>query len=775
MRQPALAEAAQQARSLAGACMAPAKLRRLLFLCDELRARRPDWRVVVFTLRKETLGLIRHALAGKGVPAGFIQGGQARENQLAIEQFRTSPPGVHVLVSTDAGAEGVNLQAANVLVNYDLPWNPMVVEQRIGRLQRLASEHASVLICNLVAADSVEERVVARLMEKLQGIAQAIGDVESILESTSGEGDEERFEEQIRTLVVKSLLGQDVEQAVRLAQESIDNARRQIEEQRTEIDETLGRLDEMHHDGPRMPRLTRPAPSVAAPDFVLRAMRMEGGMVGEPLPGAVSVSAANWSQPVQDALSPEAADTDKIDLYQPGQAEFERLVQHWVDRGGHRAQDVRWKTEAGVEQLVKAWCETVPESRLLSFQIQERFPRFQGRVRVKVKASNGVDSYEKLMGSEFHPEGHRSVAPAAGPTDLLLAAIRPSEVLPDCMVPLAQAIAADSDVAEFCRFYLERRAEELARAGKDPRLQHKVNENFTPSVAADVVSLQGVCYDEVHCNVCFSVQGVDGYEATLRAAPAAGQLLEEPERRVCEQTGLRVPLGCLEVCQPEGKWVLRHLLEASEETGRWTLRGKLVTCQITGKKVCPDEAARSTVSGVVALKSHLVTCQHTGDWLLPSEAGRSALTGRVVRKDLLLSSAKPPHREGLREEMAECQATGRRLLLDETGLSAASGLRFDRDLMVPSARSGALALPAELVSCEESGALLLPEETARCSVTGKRVDARLLSTSEHSGRIALTPLMRRCVCTGKLALAEELERCELTGNWRLPQRTENLP
>jgi helicase-like protein len=59
-------------------------------------------------------------------------------------RFWKNPPDCHVIVSTEAGSEGVDLQVANVLVNYDLPWNPMIVEQRIGRIQRLASEHASV-------------------------------------------------------------------------------------------------------------------------------------------------------------------------------------------------------------------------------------------------------------------------------------------------------------------------------------------------------------------------------------------------------------------------------------------------------------------------------------------------------------------------------------------------------------------------------------------------------------------------------------------------------
>ena len=103
-----------------------------------------------------------------------------------------------MIVSTEAGSEGVNLQVANVLVNFDLPWNPMIVEQRIGRIQRLASEHASVSILNIMLKDTFEEYIVGRLMEKLQMAAHAIGDIEALLEA-SGIDDEdgEEFDDKI--------------------------------------------------------------------------------------------------------------------------------------------------------------------------------------------------------------------------------------------------------------------------------------------------------------------------------------------------------------------------------------------------------------------------------------------------------------------------------------------------------------------------------------------------------------------------------------------------
>jgi hypothetical protein len=101
-----------------------------------------------------------------------------------------------------------------------------------------------------------------------------------------------------------------------------------------------------------------------------------------------------------------------------------------------------------------------------------------------------VDGYEKLISHTFHPEGHQAVLPPANPSALLLEDVRPSEVLPDCSPLIGEVIKADSDVAEFCRFYEARRTEELARAGGDARLMHKIGEDFTPSVGADIVGFQ---------------------------------------------------------------------------------------------------------------------------------------------------------------------------------------------------------------------------------------------------------------------------------------------
>ncbi|MFM7165472.1 MAG: DEAD/DEAH box helicase, partial [Planctomycetaceae bacterium] len=125
----------------------PSKMHAVMQIIEELREQRPhDWRMVIFTSRIQTLETIVNQLHQQGIPAGVIRGQDPMRKQQAIRAYSASPPTVHVIVSTDAGAEGVNLQKGNVVVNYDLPWNPMTIEQRIGRVQRLGSEHAKVLI-----------------------------------------------------------------------------------------------------------------------------------------------------------------------------------------------------------------------------------------------------------------------------------------------------------------------------------------------------------------------------------------------------------------------------------------------------------------------------------------------------------------------------------------------------------------------------------------------------------------------------------------------------
>ncbi|MGC8488856.1 MAG: DEAD/DEAH box helicase [Clostridia bacterium] len=134
--------------------------------------------VVVFTEFRATQERLVERLAKAGVESRAFHGGlPVRERDRRLAWFRD---GGQVLVSTEAGGQGLNLQWCHHLINYDLPWNPMRIEQRIGRLHRIGQQN-TVHIFNLVTVETVEEHVLWLLHEKIDLFRQVIGELDVIL------------------------------------------------------------------------------------------------------------------------------------------------------------------------------------------------------------------------------------------------------------------------------------------------------------------------------------------------------------------------------------------------------------------------------------------------------------------------------------------------------------------------------------------------------------------------------------------------------------------
>src|SRR5262249_43363889 len=134
-------------------------------------------KLIIFTEHRDTLNYLAErirTLLGRGEAVVEIHGGLHREiRRQAQESFRQDPD-VSVLVATDAAGEGVNLQRAHLLVNYDLPWNPNRIEQRFGRIHRIGQTEVCHM-WNLVAAETREGEVFLRLLAKLSEQARALG------------------------------------------------------------------------------------------------------------------------------------------------------------------------------------------------------------------------------------------------------------------------------------------------------------------------------------------------------------------------------------------------------------------------------------------------------------------------------------------------------------------------------------------------------------------------------------------------------------------------
>lgn len=161
-------------------------------LLDALLARREGnpariRQTVVFTRFFDTLTdiALRLVRADRAMRLGWYSGPACRYwDAAAGDWIDTSREDVNrrflradidVLLCTDAASEGLNLQTANLLINYDLPWNPMKVEQRIGRIDRIGQRHDEIQVLNLCYPDSVEQFVYGRLLSRLEGIMATVG------------------------------------------------------------------------------------------------------------------------------------------------------------------------------------------------------------------------------------------------------------------------------------------------------------------------------------------------------------------------------------------------------------------------------------------------------------------------------------------------------------------------------------------------------------------------------------------------------------------------
>jgi len=155
------------------------KFHTLIRAIEQLRRENANERFVIFTQYRETLEFLREEL-GKLYghhKIATIKGGPLADKIAAVESF-WQEDGAKFLIATSAGGEGINLQVCRVLFNYDLGWNPMAAEQRIGRIHRYG-QRDTVQVYNLIAEDTVEQEIYLLLEAKLLDIARTIGRLDS--------------------------------------------------------------------------------------------------------------------------------------------------------------------------------------------------------------------------------------------------------------------------------------------------------------------------------------------------------------------------------------------------------------------------------------------------------------------------------------------------------------------------------------------------------------------------------------------------------------------
>ena len=157
-----------------------AKFEELLRIIDEV-FRHGIKKIVIFALFRKTLKYLQIRFKQRGFGTLMIHG--MVDNRIdVLDEFKNNP-NAHILLSSEVGSEGLDMQFCNSMVNYDLPWNPMVVEQRIGRIDRFGQKSPTVNIYNIIVADSIQEDIYIRLLDRIGIFRGTIGDMEAILDA----------------------------------------------------------------------------------------------------------------------------------------------------------------------------------------------------------------------------------------------------------------------------------------------------------------------------------------------------------------------------------------------------------------------------------------------------------------------------------------------------------------------------------------------------------------------------------------------------------------
>ena len=138
-------------------------------------------KLLIFAYYRPTLAYLRRRLISDGLSVTIIHGGVPNEQRWEeLERFR-DPHGPRIMLSSEVGSEGIDLQFCRVMINYDLPWNPMRVEQRIGRIDRIGQKAKKLSIVNFKIKGTIEERLYERLHKKLDMFRNSLGDLEAVV------------------------------------------------------------------------------------------------------------------------------------------------------------------------------------------------------------------------------------------------------------------------------------------------------------------------------------------------------------------------------------------------------------------------------------------------------------------------------------------------------------------------------------------------------------------------------------------------------------------
>ena len=200
-------------------------------------------KIIIFAIFKRTIKYLNIRLKKAGYKPVMIYGDSKIDKYEVLNQFEFDDS-IEVLLSSEVGSEGLDMQFCNCLVNYDLPWNPMVVEQRIGRIDRFGQESPKVNIYNIVVVDTIVEDIFSRLLDRIGIFRHSIGDLEVILDKElEQDGKKITIKEALKSIqndyYSDKLTKEEAEKKRRNIEQAIENEKKTLEELEKGLTNTL--------------------------------------------------------------------------------------------------------------------------------------------------------------------------------------------------------------------------------------------------------------------------------------------------------------------------------------------------------------------------------------------------------------------------------------------------------------------------------------------------------------------------------------------------------
>jgi len=210
------------------------KFEKFLEALRQLEKEDPESKMIVFAFFKRTLGYLRKKLGATEYAdrVALIHGDiPTKDRQRTIKKFRDTDE-IKILLSSEVGGEGLDFEFCNVIFNYDLPWNPMRVEQRIGRLDRYGQRHEKILIYNFSMVGTIDDEILRRLYNRIKIFEQYIGDLDAIL----GEQITELTRDMFNTKLTRKQKIQKIDKVA----ENIERRQKELEEFERECQKFIG-------------------------------------------------------------------------------------------------------------------------------------------------------------------------------------------------------------------------------------------------------------------------------------------------------------------------------------------------------------------------------------------------------------------------------------------------------------------------------------------------------------------------------------------------------